>query len=451
MRILWLKSDLLLPLDKGGKLRTWHLMRHLARRHEVTYLAFAEPDTAAANISGMRDVAARVETIERAEPAKGTLRFWADAAMHLVDPLPYACGKYRSRAFAARLNALLAERRFDLLVCDFLFPAVNLPKRLPCPAVIFTHNVESEIWRRHADTQAGAPGRLLYGMQYRRMLRYEAATLARFDGILAVSDVDRATFARIYPDAIRRPVHVVQTGVDTEYFRPPTTNPPTTNPQYPTPNLVFTGSMDWLPNEDAMRYFCRDVLPLVRAEEPRATLTIVGRAPTPAVTQLADEHAGVRVTGRVDDVRPYMNEAAAYIVPLRIGGGTRLKIFEAMAMGKAVVSTTVGAEGLPVTHGEHVLLADTPRAFADSIVSLIRDATQRRALEAAARALVVERFDWNAVAGALENALLSIADRGLQIADCIANSGEFEKSTIDNQSAVRNPQSAISVSTGSSS
>ena len=357
MRILWLKSDLLLPLDKGGKLRTWHLMRHLARRHEVTYLAFAEPDTAAANISGMRDVAARVETIERAEPAKGTLRFWADAAMHLVDPLPYACGKYRSRAFAARLNALLAERRFDLLVCDFLFPAVNLPKRLPCPAVIFTHNVESEIWRRHADTQAGAPGRLLYGMQYRRMLRYETATLARFDGILAVSDVDRATFARIYPDAIRRPVHVVQTGVDTEYFRPPTTNP-----QSPTPNLVFTGSMDWLPNEDAMRYFCRDVLPLVRAEEPRATLTIVGRAPTPAVTQLADEHAGVRVTGRVDDVRPYMNEAAAYIVPLRIGGGTRLKIFEAMAMGKAVVSTTVGAEGLPVTHGEHVLLADTPRA-----------------------------------------------------------------------------------------
>src|SRR5207244_4455512 len=140
MKILWLKSDLLLPLDKGGKLRTWHLMRHLARRHEITYLAFAEPDRAAANISGMRDVAARVETIERAEPAKGTLRFWADAAMHLVDPLPYACGKYRSRAFAARLNALLAERRFDLLVCDFLFPAVNLPKRLPCPAVIFTHN-----------------------------------------------------------------------------------------------------------------------------------------------------------------------------------------------------------------------------------------------------------------------------------------------------------------------
>src|SRR5262249_34408916 len=163
MRVLWLKSDLLLPLDKGGKLRTWHLMRHLARRHEITYLAFAEPGTPAADVDGMREVAARVETIERVEPRKGTLRFYADAAKHLLDPLPYACGKYRSRAFGSRLDALLADQRFDLLVCDFLFPAVNLPKRLPCPAVIFTHNVESEIWRRHAATRAGLVGRLLYG------------------------------------------------------------------------------------------------------------------------------------------------------------------------------------------------------------------------------------------------------------------------------------------------
>src|SRR5437879_509961 len=119
MRILWLKSDLLLPLDKGGKLRTWHLMRHLAQRHEITYLAFAEPDTPAASVEGMKQVAARVETITRAEPAKGTLRFYADAAMHLVDPLPYAVAKYRSAAFRRRLNALLTEQRFDVIVCDF--------------------------------------------------------------------------------------------------------------------------------------------------------------------------------------------------------------------------------------------------------------------------------------------------------------------------------------------
>src|SRR5947209_14141497 len=134
MRLLWLKSDLLLPLDKGGKLRTWHLMRHLARRHEITYLAFKAPDQPAADVEGMREVASRVETVTRSEPAKGTARFYADAAMHLVDPLPYAVGKYRSRAFRQRLDALLASERYDLIVCDFLFPAVNLRGRLPCPA-----------------------------------------------------------------------------------------------------------------------------------------------------------------------------------------------------------------------------------------------------------------------------------------------------------------------------
>ena len=403
MRILWLKSDLLLPLDKGGKLRTWHLMRHLAQRHAITYLAFKDPDQPAADVEGMREVAASVETVNRAEPAKGTLRFYADAAMHLVDPLPYAVGKYRSRELRHRLTALLESQAFDLIVCDFLVPAVNLPERLPCPAVIFTHNVESEIWRRHAEMKSGFVERFLYGGQYQRMLRYEGRTLERFDGVLAVSDADRQTFAALYPGAIRHPAHVVPTGVDTDYFAPAPSDPASRT-------LVFTGSMDWLPNEDAMQFFCREILPLVRAEEPDVRFSIVGRAPTPAVRRLAEEHK-VHVTGRVDDVRPYMKEAAVYVVPLRIGGGTRLKIFEAMSMGKAVVSTTVGAEGLPVTNGEHVMLADEPQTFARAVVHLLRDTARRAQLETAARALVVERYDWAAVAGELEDALVRFAGR----------------------------------------
>ena len=391
MRILWLKSDLLLPLDKGGRLRTWYLMRHLARRHDITYLSFAE-----GNAEGMHEVARRVETVPRRDVAKGTLRFYGDAALHLVDPLPYAVGKYRSRQFTRRLHELLAEERHDLVVCDFLFPAVNLPRTLPCPAVIFTHNVEAEIWRRHAETKTGV-ARLLYRMQHQRMLRYERRALARFDGVLVVSDTDRQTFSRLYPDAIRQQMHVISTGVDTEFFAPAL---PTSEGR----RLVFTGSMDWLPNEDAVTYFCRDILPRIRQDEPEATLTIVGRAPTPAVRRLAADH-GITVTGRVDDVRPYVQGAAVYVVPLRIGGGTRLKIFEAMAMGKAVVSTTVGAEGLPVENGEHLLLADEPHLFARAVVRLFRDLERRRALEAAARKLVVARYDWSAVAGELEEAL----------------------------------------------
>jgi sugar transferase (PEP-CTERM/EpsH1 system associated) len=400
MRILWLKSDLLLPLDKGGKLRTWHLLRQLARRHEITYVAFAPADEPAANLVGMREVAHRVETIPRSDVRKRSLRFYTHAAMHVFRRLPYAIGRYRSSEYQARVEALLREQPFDVAVCDFLLPAVNLPQRLPCPSVLFTHNVEAEIWRRHAETCSGWAARRLYAMQHRRMLRFERHALARFDAVLAVSDADRATLQRMYSGSVRAPIHVIPTGVDTEFFTPA--------PSAPTSrSLVFTGSMDWLPNEDAMTFFGRDVLPLIRAEEPDVTVKIVGRAPTPPVVRLGRE-PGIHVTGRVDDVRPFMHDAAVYVVPLRIGGGTRLKIFEAMAMGKAVVSTRVGAEGLPVVDERHLVLADDPREFASAVVRLLRDVNARHALESAARALVVEHYDWEGVAGSLDAALTRV-------------------------------------------
>jgi len=401
MRILWLKSDLLLPLDKGGRVRSWHLLRHLAARHEVTYLSFVDPRQRDADIDGMREVARRVEVIPRSDPRKGSLRFYAGAALHLLDPLPYAVGKYRSRAFSRRFSSILSEQRFDLVVSDFLVPIVNLPNRLPCPAVLFTHNVEAEIWRRHAETKPPGPVRALYEIQARRMRRFEAEALGRFDGVLAVSDADRATFSRLYPNAARKPVRVIRTGVDTKYFD--ASAPMTTR----STELVFTGSMDWLPNEDGMVFFCREILPAIRAREPAVRLSIVGRSPTPRVRALAGD--AVRVTGGVEDVRPYMREAAAYVVPLRVGGGTRLKIFEAMAMGKAVVSTSIGAEGLPIRDGEHAMIVDEPRAFADVVIRVMRDVPWRRQLERRARALVVERYDWSAVAGELEQALIEFA------------------------------------------
>jgi sugar transferase (PEP-CTERM/EpsH1 system associated) len=397
MNLLWLNAGLLLPLDKGGKLRTWHVMRHLAARHDIHYLSFEDLSQRAADRDGMREVCSRLETVPRTDAAKGTWRFYADAARYLVNPAPYAVAKYRSDAFRQRLAALLAAERYDAVVCDFLPPLVNMPRRLPCPSVLFTHNVEAEIWRRHVETASNPFARTALNQQWLRMLRFEADALQRFDLVLAVSDADARTFERLYPGALKAPVHVVQTGVDTAYFTPAEEAAQRTH-------MVFTGSMDWLPNEDGMTYFCRDILPRIRQAEPDATLTIVGRAPTPAVKKLA-EIAGVEVTGRVDDVRPYIAKGAVYVVPLRIGGGTRLKIFEAMSMAKAVVSTTVGAEGLPVTGGRDVDIADEPARFAHAVVHLMRDAEARRAIEAAARRLVVERYDWSAVAVDFENAL----------------------------------------------
>ena len=408
MRILWLNAGLLLPLDKGGKLRTWHVMRHLAARHEISFVSFADPAATDADRDGMREVAAHVVTIPRTDPAKGTAGFYMDAARYLVDSVPYAVAKYRSAAYRAAVAELLSTRRFDAVVCDFLVPVVNLPDELPCPSILFTHNVEAEIWRRHAETASNPAAKFLLSQQWRRMSRFEQAALARFDLVLAVSEADGQMFDRLYPDALKTPAHVVQTGVDTTYFAPAAAaEGQTEKPAH----LVFTGSMDWLPNEDGMLYFVREILPRIRQIEPETTLSIIGRAPTPAVKRLA-EAAGIEVTGRVDDVRPHIAKGSVYIVPLRIGGGTRLKIFEAMAMGKAVVSTTVGAEGLPVTTGQNVVIADEPARFAQAVVHLIRDVESRRRIEAEARRLVVERYDWSAVAGDFEDALERTCRRG---------------------------------------
>jgi polysaccharide biosynthesis protein PslH len=397
MKILWLNAGLLLPLDKGGKLRTWHLMRHLAQQHDITYLSFAEPSQTASDRHGMREVCSTLETVPRSDPRKGTLAFYADAARHLVNPLPYAVAKYRSAAYAERVRRLLGDHAFDAVVCDFLPPAANLPDTLRIPSVLFTHNVEAEIWRRHAENAANPVARALLTRQWKRMLRFERQALARFDLVLAVSEADRQTFGRLYPDELRAPIHTVQTGVDTGYFDP-------MPGMERRGHLVFTGSMDWLPNEDGMLYFVRDILPRIREMEPGVTLSIIGRSPTPAVRRLA-EQSGIEVTGRVDDVRPHVAAGQVYIVPLRIGGGTRLKIFEAMSMAKAVVSTTVGAEGLPVTAGRDIVIADEPTRFANAVVHLIRDPEARRRFEQAGRRLVVERYDWSAVAQDFERAL----------------------------------------------
>jgi len=410
MNLLWLNAGILLPLDKGGKLRTWHLMRHLARHHEISYLSFSDASETGADRRGMGEVASDLVTIPRSEPAKGTVKFYLHASRYLVDRVPYAVAKYRSAAYRRAIEQLLNDRQFDAIVCDFLPPVVNLPDKLPCPAILFTHNVESEIWRRHAENAGNRAARLLLSEQRRRMARFERDALSRFDLVLAVSDTDRQTFGRLYPGALRTPAHVVQTGVDTAYFAPVSGTSPGRRA-----HLVFTGSMDWLPNEDAMQYFVREILPRIRQVEPEATLSIIGRSPTPAVKRLADI-AGIEVTGRVDDVRPHIAAGAVYVVPLRIGGGTRLKIFEAMAMGKAVVSTTVGAEGLPVTPGGNIVIADEPARFAQAVIHLIRDQDARVRVETAARRLVVERYDWSAVARDFEEALSRVCRAGVAAA-----------------------------------
>lgn len=388
MRILWLKTELLHPIDKGGRIRTYNMLRALCREHEVTYLTLDDGTAAPDAVERAGEYCHQLVRVPFATAPKRSARFFAELAGNAVSPLPYAVAKYRSPAMRDAVRRAVAAGT-DVVVCDFLFPSVNVPDGLGVPTVLFQHNVEAMIWQRHAEVAGNPVKRAYMTEQWRRMRRHEGAECRRFDHVVAVSPQDAKQMARDYGV---RDVSDVPTGVDIEYFRPTGREAPRPN------NLVFTGSMDWMPNEDAIVWFADEILPRVRAAVPDVTLTVVGRHPPPRVRALAAAGQGVEVTGSVPDVRPYMERAAAFVVPIRVGGGTRLKVYEAMAMEKPVVSTPVGAEGLPLRDGVDAMLAAEPAAFADAVIAVLRDPGRAAALAASGAALVRARYGWNRVA-----------------------------------------------------
>ena len=240
---------------------------------------------------------------------------------------------------------------------------------------------------RHAAHATNPVARAYLGLEAKKLERYERRAALAFDHCIMVSEADCRTMAANYGATN---TSAIPTGVDDQYFHPEPC-------ESPDPTMVFVGSMDWLPNQDAAQYLVGEILPLIRREVSAAQLVIVGRNPPESIRTLA-RIPGVQVTGMVEDVRPFVANAQVCVVPIRIGGGTRIKIFEALAMEKAVVSTTVGAEGLPVTHRQDILLADEAETFAAEVVRTFRDVELRRALGRAGRALVSERFSWEAAA-----------------------------------------------------
>ena len=388
MRILWLKTELLHPVDKGGKIRTYNMLKELKRDHHVTYLTLDDGSASAEDRRNASEYCHELVCIPHRRREKFTPGFYVELFLNLVAQHPYAIKKYESAAMRREISERDRNHSFDLLVCDFLAPAVNVPRSLSTPAVLFQHNVEAMIWKRHYEVHTNPVKKsYLYG-QWQKMRRFERDMCRRFDSVIAVSADDREQMKREYG---AEAVFDVPTGVDVEFFRP---NPDAKTSAH---SMVFTGSMDWLPNDDAIRYFMREIMPLIKQKVADATLTVVGRNPTPALVELGKSDPSLIITGRVEDVRPYMDNAAAYIVPLRIGGGTRLKIFEAMAMEKAVVSTTIGAEGLPLTDGVELLLADEPAAFADAVVNVLTDSATAAELGQRAASIVRKNYGWRQV------------------------------------------------------
>jgi sugar transferase (PEP-CTERM/EpsH1 system associated) len=387
LRILWVKMGGLWPPTSGGRLRSFHIVTELARHHRVILLTTHGPSENPDELHSRLQGCALIDSMPYGIPKTRSARFAVTLLRSWMSPLPVDVSKFRLLTLSRQVRQLVEAGAVDVCVADFLSATPNVPFDSPVPAIFFAHNVEHQIWKRLAERERRPWVRAFLDHEWRKMRRYEAHVCARAALTATVSDADRSLLAADAPGA---EVWTIPTGVDTAYFAPDGVRE---SPH----EIVFTGSMDWYPNEDAVLYFADAILPRVRREVPDASFTVVGRNPTRRLrAMLAGRN--IRVTGTVDDVRPYVAAAAVFAVPLRVGGGTRLKIFEALAMGKAVLSSTIGAEGLPLVPGEHFVRADEPEEFASAMVCLLRDPDRRRRLGTTGRQLVEERYSWQEVA-----------------------------------------------------
>lgn len=380
MKILYVTPDLPYPPHQGRAIRTFHLMRAAGREHELHLLSFARP---AAEVGPLAELCQRIERVPT--PRRHPLR----RALQLLGPQPDLAGRLPSAELARRLAELLREEAFDVVQLEGLEVApyaLGRDAELPAHLVYDAHNAEHRLQERLAAASGGLLPALYSRLQAAKLRAFEARLLGRARLTLACSAEDAGALSRLEPSAR---IAVVPNGVDVRYFRP---DGPEADPQ----GLVFTGTMSFRPNVDAVLWFCRRVWPELRRVRPALHFTIVGREPTPAVRALA-ELPGVMVTGTVPDVRPHVRRARIYVVPMRVGSGTRLKVLEALAMGKPVVSTPMGVEGLSLGEEEGVILAADEEALIREIGRLLDDPARCRELGRRGRQAVAARYSWEAV------------------------------------------------------
>ncbi len=409
MKILWVNPRPLYPMDTGGRKRTHSMLCEIARQHEVTAIALKpdgedlHPDEQAA------PYAQEKVWVPWREARRGSLGFFAKLLKNfLASPYPYTLEKYKFAPLEKEILRLVREREFDLAVCDFLFPAPNfasIHQSANAPAtVLFQHNIEAQIWQRMAGGKRNPLAGIYFRNQARRMADCERRLCELFDGVVTVSPEDSGIARDEY--GLDNVLGHVPTGVDADYFAPPEGSESGDGI-----TIGFLGSMDWLPNIEAVRWFAEAIYPSVKQRIKNVRWVVIGRRPPSAIRSLADTDPSIEVTGTVDDVRPHLHRCDLLVVPLLSGGGTRIKIMEALAAGLPTVSTTVGAEGLGLIDGTHLLVADESGDFSNAVVRLAEDAKLRLSLGDSGAKLVRSEHSWARAAEAFMNHCEKLLDQ----------------------------------------
>ncbi|HTU66396.1 MAG TPA: glycosyltransferase family 4 protein [Steroidobacteraceae bacterium] len=387
MKILAVTTRSPWPLHEGRALRTYNILREIARNHEVHLATFLQAQEEVDGLHEMRKFCAEVygEPLYLDSPRRELL---VDLAADVVDAAPILASKYRRAAMRAKIAEWLRTKNIDVLHLDMLHLGEYVPLAGRTPVVLVQHNVEAVIIQRRIETTKNALARAYLKYQHRKLETYEKRICESVDEVVTVSDLDSEQLRKLAPGGSYT---AVPNGVDSNYFE-------TKRIAKKPGALVYVGGLNWFPNLDAIRYFTAEILPRIQKRVPEVSLTVVGKLPSEAIAAEFKHLPNVRLTGTVDDVRPYIDEASAYVVPLRIGGGTRLKILDALSMSSALVSTAVGCEGLNVNPGEHLQVADEPQAFADAVVNVLSNPELARSLGAAGRARVCSHYDWPSIA-----------------------------------------------------
>lgn len=390
-RLGFVSPVFLFPNDAGGKIRTTNILRGL--KGGVFDVSLLSPTTQQQCKRWRAELDSVCDEFLSWHPAVTKPRWLR--ALDLLGDLPVNVAVDRTRAGLDAVRQLARRSDIDLLVFDFVHSAVLVPPGLQQASVCFTHNIEAEIFERHAKQAPDAMRRWLWSSQYRKMARFESQVLTRFDKVIAVSERDAHQFGQRYGV---QGAEAIPTGVDLDFFSWELA--PEVDVAHP-PRVVFTGSMDWAANIDGVQHFLKQVWPLVLRQCPAARFVVVGRNPPAALRAMSN--AQVEFTGFVDDVRPHVRSAHAFVIPLLVGGGTRIKAFEAMAMGCPVVSTAIGIEGLGASADQHYLLGDSAEAMAEAVVALLSQPAQREALSRRARGFVEAHFGHRRVARVFED------------------------------------------------